>query len=194
MTQVLVMETTTFTDYYEILEISPNASIETIDRVFRYLAQRYHPDNHQTGNHLKFTEVVRAHEVLRQPDSRAEYDLKYRHYTEKGWQIVAEASNKEGMELDVSIQEKLLALLYMKRRHNMQNPGIGNLELERLSGCPREHIDFHLWYLKEKGWIARMENGLMTITANGVDEAITEHHRITPAKRLTDQNVAAVSH
>lgn len=188
------METTAFTDYYEILEISPNATIDTIDRVFRYLAQRYHPDNHQTGNHLKFTEVVRAHEVLRQPDSRAQYDIQYRHYTEKGWQIAAEASNKEGMELDVSIQEKLLALLYMKRRHNMQNPGIGNLELERLSGCPREHIDFHLWYLKEKGWIARMENGLMTITANGVDEAITEHHRITPAKRLTDQNMTAVSH
>ncbi|NNC65504.1 MAG: DnaJ domain-containing protein, partial [Gammaproteobacteria bacterium] len=31
-------------DLYEILEISPNASHETIERVFRYLAQRYHPD------------------------------------------------------------------------------------------------------------------------------------------------------
>ncbi|MGR9037200.1 MAG: DnaJ domain-containing protein, partial [Gammaproteobacteria bacterium] len=36
-----------FVDYYEVLEISPNANSETIDRIFRYLAQRYHPDNRQ---------------------------------------------------------------------------------------------------------------------------------------------------
>lgn len=189
-----IMEKTAFTDYYELLEISPNANADTIDRVFRYLAQRYHPDNQETGNHLKFSEIVRAHEVLRQPEKRAQYDLQYRHHNQNGWQIAVEANNKEGIELDVSIQEKLLALLYMKRRQNMQNPGIGNLELERLSGCPREHIDFHLWYLKEKGWIARMENGLLTITASGVDEAIMEHHRIDPAKRLTNEKMAVASH
>ena len=33
------MEVSTFTDFYEILEISPNANSETIDRIFRYLAQ-----------------------------------------------------------------------------------------------------------------------------------------------------------
>ena len=35
------MEKTAFTDYYEALEISPNANADTIERVFRYLAQRY---------------------------------------------------------------------------------------------------------------------------------------------------------
>jgi hypothetical protein len=68
----------------------------------------------------------------------------------------------------------------------MLNPGIGPLELERLSGCPREHLEFHLWYLKEKGWISRMENGLLSITVDGVDKAIREHHRIS-TKLLTDQ-------
>jgi curved DNA-binding protein CbpA len=38
----------TFTDYYENLQISPNADMEMIERVFRLLAKRYHPDNTQT--------------------------------------------------------------------------------------------------------------------------------------------------
>ena len=37
-------------DYYEILQISPNAEPETVHRVFRLLAQRCHPDNAETGN------------------------------------------------------------------------------------------------------------------------------------------------
>ncbi|MGR9086782.1 MAG: J domain-containing protein [Gammaproteobacteria bacterium] len=188
------METTAFTDHYETLEISPNANPETIDRVFRYLAQRYHPDNHKTGDHLKFSELVRAHETLRDPEKRARYDLEHKRHLENGRKIIEDVSNTEGVELDTVIQEKLLAIFYMKRRRNMQNPGIGNLELERLSGCPREHLEFLLWYMKEKGWISRLENGLLTITANGVDEAVREHHRAHPTKRLTNQHTVAVSH
>jgi len=59
----IVMEASTFTDYYEILEINANASSETIDRMFRFLAQRYHPDNRDTGDHHRFHEIVRAHDI-----------------------------------------------------------------------------------------------------------------------------------
>src|SRR5262249_37503028 len=55
------MEGSTFTDFYEILEISPNANSETIDRIFRYLAHRYHPDNQDTGNRLRFDEILDAY-------------------------------------------------------------------------------------------------------------------------------------
>ena len=36
-------------DYYELLEISPQATQDTIHRVYRYMAARYHPDNLVTG-------------------------------------------------------------------------------------------------------------------------------------------------
>ncbi len=39
-----------FADYYEVLELSPAAETETIHRVYRLLAARYHPDNAQTGD------------------------------------------------------------------------------------------------------------------------------------------------
>ncbi|MGR8980261.1 MAG: DnaJ domain-containing protein [Gammaproteobacteria bacterium] len=175
-----------FVDYYEVLEISPNANSETIDRIFRYLAQRYHPDNRQTGSHEKFSEIVQAHETLRQPEKRAQYDLDYKRHTENSVKLVHETDDIESLEHDASVRERVLSIMYIKRRRNMLNPGIGPLELERLTGCPREHLEFHLWYLKEKGWISRMENGLLSITVAGVDEAIQEHRRIS-TKLLTDQ-------
>jgi curved DNA-binding protein CbpA len=184
------MEETEFTDYYETLEISPNANADTIDRVFRYLAQRYHPDHPTTGDPLRFSNIVKAHEILRHPEKRAQYDIKHKRHLESGSKLVEEASDQKSLELDAVIQEKLLSILYVKLRSSIQNPGIGNLELERLSGCPREHLEFHLWYLKEKGWIGRLENGLLTITVSGVDKAamFIENSRIHYAKLLTDQN------
>ena len=44
-------------------------------------------------------------------------------------------------------------------------------ELEDLLACPREHLEFSLWYLKEKNWITRTDNGRYTITAHGVEQA-----------------------
>jgi curved DNA-binding protein CbpA len=181
-------EASTFTDYYEILEISPNANSETIDRIFRYFAQRYHPDNQDTGDHLRFSEIVEAHNTLRDPVKRAQYDIQHKNHSGFRWKLAEEASDSKGIERDVDIQDKLLSVLYVKRRQNINNPGIGNLDLERLSGCPREHLEFHLWYLKEKGWIGRLENGMLAITVEGVDRANSEHHRETTTKLLTDQN------
>jgi curved DNA-binding protein CbpA len=37
-------------DHYEALQLSPRADRDTIERVFRHLAKRLHPDNPQTGD------------------------------------------------------------------------------------------------------------------------------------------------
>jgi DnaJ-class molecular chaperone len=51
-------------DYYEVLEISPQASQDTIHRVYRYMAARYHPDIQGTGNLEKFTHLTSAYNSL----------------------------------------------------------------------------------------------------------------------------------
>jgi len=160
-----------FTDYYEILEISPSANSETIERIFRYLAQRYHPDNQDTGDLIRFGEVVEAHNTLRDPVKRAQYDIQHKRLSGSRWKLVEEAN---GIGRDAVIQDKLLSILYVKRRQNINEPGIGNHELELLSGCPREHLEFHIWYLKAKGWIGRLENGMLAITVDGVDRVNSE--------------------
>ncbi|MBL1263838.1 J domain-containing protein [Methylomicrobium sp. RS1] len=181
------MEPCEFKDFYEILEISPNANSDTIDRVFRYLAQRYHPDIQETGDSHRFADIVQAHETLRNPEQRARYDIEYRKQRSRSLPQPEDNQNPQPFYEDGTIRERLLLLLYFKRRHNMNNPGLGNLELERLSGCPREHLEFHLWYLKEKGWIARMENGLLSITVHGVDHSNQETRHSRSAKLLTVQ-------
>ena len=57
-----------FTDFYEILEISPNAQPETIHRVYRLLAQSYHPDNQETGDAARLSMVLEAYRVLSDPE------------------------------------------------------------------------------------------------------------------------------
>jgi DnaJ-class molecular chaperone len=64
-------------DYYETLQISPNADADLIARVYRLLAQRFHPDNAETGNAARFREVHQAFIVLSEPESRATYDATY---------------------------------------------------------------------------------------------------------------------
>jgi len=182
-----MMEASNFIDYYEILEISPNANSGTIERIFRYLAQRYHPDNHDTGDRRQFDTILEAYNTLKDPAKRTQYDLQHKNHSALCWKLAEEASDSKGIERDIDIQNKLLSILYVNRRQNSSDPGIGNIELERLLGCPAEHLKFHLWYLKEKGWIERTETGTFAISAEGVDQANSERHRETPTKLLTDE-------
>jgi curved DNA-binding protein CbpA len=179
-----------FTDYYELLEISPNANSETIERIFRYFASLYHPDNQDTGDVSRFSEIVEAHNTLRDPVKRAEYDIQHRRHSNDRRELAGEAGNAKGSGRDVVIQSTLLSLLYVKRRNDGRNPGIGDYELEQLLGCPREHLEFHLWYMKAKGWIGRLEDGGIAITAEGVDRASSEDRRETTTKLLTDPHHA----
>ena len=56
-------------DCYEVMQLSPNADAETIERVYRMLAQRYHPDNVDTGNSELFIQLCEAYRVLGSPVS-----------------------------------------------------------------------------------------------------------------------------
>jgi DnaJ-class molecular chaperone len=64
-------------DCYEILQVSSSAEHETIQRIFRMLAQRYHPDNKDTGDERRFREIQEAYAVLTDPEKRARYDIGY---------------------------------------------------------------------------------------------------------------------
>ena len=65
------MDESAFVDYYELMQISPNAEQETIKRVFRLLAARYHPDNPETADRDRFVLLNDAHAILSDPASRA---------------------------------------------------------------------------------------------------------------------------
>jgi curved DNA-binding protein CbpA len=181
------MEASSFTDYYEVLEVSPNANSETIERILRYFAQRYHPDNRETGDRHRFDLVVEAHGTLTDPVKRAQYDIQHKNHSDFRWKLAKEASDSDTIEVGVHVRNRLLSMLYFKRLHNIKEPGIGNVELERLLGCPAEHLDFHLWYLKGKAWIERTEAGTVAITVEGVDRVDSDYLSKNNNNFLTDQ-------
>jgi molecular chaperone DnaJ len=64
-------------DYYEVLGISRDASVEEIKRAYRRLALRYHPDKNPDNSkeaEEKFKEVSEAYKVLSDPEKRQMYD------------------------------------------------------------------------------------------------------------------------
>ena len=62
-------------DYYKVLGVSRDTSVENIRRAFRRLALQYHPDrNKEPGAAEKFKEINEAYQVLTDPDKRAAYD------------------------------------------------------------------------------------------------------------------------
>jgi len=164
------MSTEPFVDHYEILQVSPNADVDTIERVFRHLARRWHPDNLQTGDTERFQRLVDAYRTVVDQEKRAAYDVQYQAGWTHQWRLVQEAIDPDGFTDDRMLRERLLMLLYGQRRQDMRNPGLSILALEQLLECPSEHLEFHLWYLKEKEWVSNTDRGFLTITAAGVDQ------------------------
>jgi curved DNA-binding protein CbpA len=172
-------------DLYETLEVSPAASQETIEHMFRYLAQRYHPDR-DTGDADRFDEVVQAYRTLKEPEKRAAYDARHKTNLDYQWSLVEEAGDDDNFAKDNLIQERLLAVLYTRRKRDPREPGLGSVQLASLTGCPYEMLEFHLWYLKDKGWIMRMEDGSVAITADGVDRSLLLHRSGETQKLITE--------
>jgi curved DNA-binding protein len=164
------MADTPLPDYYDVLQVSPRADSETIERVFRHLAHRYHPDNRDSGNSDRFSELVNAHTVLSDPEQRAKYDVSYEGIRQERWRIFNQDSTTSEIVSDTRIRLALLSLLYVSRRDNAREPGMGIVELERLLACGTSVLEFHLWYMKENGWVERLDTGLLAISAAGVDK------------------------
>jgi curved DNA-binding protein CbpA len=158
-----------FSDLYELLQVSPNAQQDTIQRVFRLLAQRYHPDNHETGNEPMFQQLLKGYQTLSDPVTRAAYDAKHRSEVKKNWEVFDKTAEPQGRDAERRKREGILAVLYRKRQFTPEAAGMNIRELEGVMGIPREHLEFSLWYLKESGDIKPGDNGRFFISVKGVD-------------------------
>ncbi len=171
-----------FIDHYEILQLSPAATFEAIECMFRHQAKRYHPDAGSTGCKERFKRLVTAYNSLKDPERRAAYDVTYER------NLRDQKSLSEGAQStteDYEVRHRLLSLFYAQRRRNMSQPGIGVVTVEEMMKLPTELVDFHMWYFKEKGWIQREPSGPFSITHAGVDEI--ESREANRAQQLNER-------
>ena len=75
-------------DLYSILELPTNANGSTIDKSYRKLAFRYHPDRNRgdSDSESKFRDIAEAYEILKDPQKRGIYD-------KFGYETVSESSD-----------------------------------------------------------------------------------------------------
>jgi len=179
-----------FVDHYDVLQLSPTATAEMIDHVYRMLAKRYHPDNQLTGDAVKFAELRRAYEILSDDTSRAAYDVAYDENRTVTWKVFRQEAAGDHRAEDRRLFHAILSLLYIARRRDPANGGLGAVMMERMLACPQEHLEFPLWYLRQRGWITRLDSGYIAITADGIDKLGSDDLSL-PANRLLPEPSAA---
>ena len=177
-----------YLDYYEDLQVSPNADFETIERVYRLLAKRYHPDNGSTGSNEKFNIITTAYKTLTDVEKRAAFDTEYENMRNKRLKILSNVSLSEEFENNQQIRKAILSILYIDRKQNPSDSGVGSWRLEKLLEWPEKVLEFHIWYLKEKGWIHRVDNGGYAITARGVEIIEEDGYVLEKDKLITYQS------
>lgn len=164
------MSTSRGEDWYETLQISPNADADTVQRVFRILAQKYHPDNQDTGDAERFRQLHEAYQVLSDPERRAQYDVRHDALRRERWRFAASAASADtDFEREQQMRGIALEILYTRRRADPGKPAMSNLDLSQLTGQPREHLEFTLWYLVQRKFVVRDDQSNLAITADGVD-------------------------
>ena len=171
-------------DYYDVLQVSASAEPETINRVYRMLAQRFHPDNQQTGNESRFRTILEAYTVLSDPEKRARYDVMHQQRRQDRWRLVASGAQVENdFEMEQVVRLTVLEALYTQRRLEPTNPGIFWRDFEALIGRPREHLEFTVWFLQQKKFVTVDDKSRLLLTVEGA-EYLEQSYRANLQQKL----------
>jgi curved DNA-binding protein len=163
------MSTQPAVNYYDLLQISPKAEVETIERVYRILAGRYHPDNQDSGDAEKFRVLSDAYQILRDPARRQEYDRQFELTPAGPLSVFLGKEFADGIDSEAKIRIGVLCLLYSKRRANPDFAALSLLDMENIMAFPRERLLFAIWYLRAKRYVVQDDRSSFIISADGVD-------------------------
>lgn len=100
--------------YYDILQVSPDASEEVIKAAYRSLVKKYHPDLGVMSDADKFIKVEEAYEVLSDSQKRYEYDKKLEN-----------ADSVERERNQVSVRSSMAEGTKAGKRNKISLSGIG---------------------------------------------------------------------
>lgn len=179
-----------FVDYYDLLQVDPGCDTRILEVAYHHFAKQYHPDHVETADTDMFNRITTAYRLLADPAKRADYDKIYvLHRGTKGTRAftVGEIDDDEAIG-DAEIHQKILHALYKRRRESAAEPGLAGWLIQELLECTDDQFEFHIWYLRSKGFIEKTEQGLIAITVDGVDHTIATSRTSKVEKLLIAQS------
>ena len=178
-----------FVDLYALLQVRSTCDNAMLDKAFRHFAQQYHPDHSETADIDKFHQVLDAYRLLKNPESREAYDTEYNSYykSEENYypKFYDELVDSATANADAEAHEEVLFSLYKRRRERADDPGVMLYYIQQQLRCSDESFEFHIWYLKSKGFIELMEDSSLAITIAGVDHVIANSREKEAVRLLT---------
>ena len=118
-------------NYYEILQINQNASPEIIDKAYKTLAKKYHPDLQEESNKKQAEEILKeineAYEILSNPDKKALYDqnLKNETISQEDYDEIYEEN--QNLKKAINNMKNLNYNNYNKNNNNNLNNNYSNI-------------------------------------------------------------------
>lgn len=157
-----------FQDHYSMLGVDPKATSEVIQNAYAKLAQKYRPDNPETGDFDKFESVNLAYEVLSDLNLRREFDKLKGLDQETSVKFTGLGFFAE-LGRGVNLRAALLCVLYDRRRLKPFTPSISMRQLESMLETASDDLNFALWYLKQRALVTMDDKSSLQITVEGMD-------------------------
>ena len=104
------------TNYYDVLEVSPQSSQTQIKSAYYRLSKKYHPDVATTSSADKFARLSAAYEVLSNPRNRQQYDIE-----------VLGHGNRAGLSVDMDSEYRE----FLRNRGKFRNRNTGKVHTGR---------------------------------------------------------------
>jgi hypothetical protein len=165
-------------DHHELLRAGVAGDAERLDRVYRALAFRYHPDNGDSGDSEIFLRISETYRILSVSKPRPEREIARHDGTD--WQT--------GLRRLKDKRVAVLGLLCQRRMSDYRNAYVSPGDLESLTGMAPDEIGFILWYLREKGAVTGSDSSPdYSISAAGVDMLESTHQGDVRADAVVDE-------
>ena len=156
-----------FTDYYEVLQVSPRAGSEMIERAYRVMRERCSGQAASEKESTVWRLIDEAYRTLSNPEQRAAYDVRYR--ARSPYRRIFSLPSSGGAAEEKGIRLAILSALYTARKKQANQEGLSAKDLEELLVWPRESLEFNLWYLRGRSQVTVGGQGRYLITPQGAD-------------------------
>jgi curved DNA-binding protein CbpA len=158
-----------FTNWYEVLSVSPTATQEELARAYQLLSARFRPDNKETGDSRRYQEVKSAFQLLSNTERRKAFDQELHQLGQEPAPAFLTKEFMDDVDTELSRRLGILCLLYNQRKTNPISPSLSIPQLEAGMSTPREHLEFGIWYLKQKRLVLGDDRSTLIILCEGID-------------------------